>query len=132
MSGESLDEQRSMLLEDDDDDDDEDEPVVIQNATMARIVNDRSAEHLPLKDPEPPPSSSYQLPLRKPEFAGQRESVIKKYVDFAIPPTTATRAVSRVQSTPRISHGSVVHASAIVSQAIQVPLVQRHITEGTV
>ena len=89
MSGESLDEQRSMLLEDDDDDDDEDEPVVIQNATMARIVNDRSAEHLPLKDPEPPPSSSYQLPLRKPEFAGQRESVI----------STAIRDVQRNMST---------------------------------
>ena len=75
MSGESLDEQRSMLLEDDeDDDDDEHEPAVIQTATMTRIVNDRSAEHLPLKDPEPPPS--YQLPLRKPEFTGPRESVI--------------------------------------------------------
>lgn len=75
MSGESLDEQRSMLLEDDDDDDDdEEEPVVIETATATRIVNDRSAEHLPLKDPEPPPT--YQLPLRKPEFTGQRESVI--------------------------------------------------------
>ncbi|KAF2996504.1 hypothetical protein E8E13_005719 [Curvularia kusanoi] len=74
MSGESLDEQRSMLLEDDDDE--EEEPAVIETATVSRIVNDRSAENLPLKDPEPPPAPSYQLPLRKPEFAGQRESVI--------------------------------------------------------
>ncbi|KAF2625058.1 hypothetical protein BU25DRAFT_372630 [Macroventuria anomochaeta] len=87
MSGESLDEQRSMLLEDDEDD--EDESAVIQTATVTRIVNDRSAEHLPLKDPTPPPSSSYQLPLRKPEFAGQRESVI----------STAIRDVQRNMQT---------------------------------
>ena len=88
MSGESLVELRSMLLVSDDDDDDE-PPAVIQTASMARIVNDRSAEHLPLKDPEPPPASSYQLPLRKPEFAGQRESVI----------STAIRDVQRNMQT---------------------------------
>ncbi|KAL1644301.1 hypothetical protein SLS61_008904 [Didymella pomorum] len=87
MSGESLDEQRSMLLVESDDD--EDEPAVIQTASMARIVNDHSAEHLPLKDPEPPPTSSYQLPLRKPEFSGQRESVI----------STAIRDVQRSMQT---------------------------------
>jgi hypothetical protein len=88
MSGESLDEQRSMLLVSDDDDDD-DEPALIQTAAMARIVNDRSAEHLPLKDPDPPPVSSYQLPLRKPEFTAQRESVI----------STAIRDVQRNMQT---------------------------------
>ncbi|KAG9201507.1 hypothetical protein G6514_005705 [Epicoccum nigrum] len=86
MSGESLDEQRSMLLEDDDED--EDEPAVIETATATRIVNDRSAEHMPLKDPEPPPAPFYQLPLRKPEFAAQRESVI----------STAIRDVQRNMS----------------------------------
>jgi hypothetical protein len=89
MSGESLDEQRSMLLAESDDDDDDEPPAVIQTASMARIVNDRSAEHLPLKDPEPPPASAYQLPLRKPEFAGQRESVI----------STAIRDVQRNMQT---------------------------------
>ena len=86
MSGESLDEQRSMLLEDDDED--EEEPAVIETATATRIVNDRSAEHLPLKDPDPPPAPFYQLPLRKPEFAAQRESVI----------STAIRDVQRNMS----------------------------------
>lgn len=85
MSGESLDEQRSMLLEDDDDED-EDEPATIQTASMARIVNDRSAEPLPPKHSEPP---VYQLPLRKPEFAGPRESVI----------STAIRDVQRNMQT---------------------------------
>lgn len=93
MSGESLDEQRSMLLEDDDDDDDE-EPAVIETATATRIVNDRSAEHLPLKDPEPPPAPFYQLPLRKPEFATQRESVI----------STAIRDVQRNMSSSSQFH----------------------------
>ncbi|KAJ8104806.1 hypothetical protein OPT61_g10556 [Boeremia exigua] len=88
MSGESLDEQRSMLLEADDDDD-EDEPAVFKTATMTRIVNDRSAEHLPPPDAETPPASSSQLPLRKPEFAAQRESVI----------STAIRDVQRNMQT---------------------------------
>ncbi|KAF9694933.1 hypothetical protein EKO04_006738 [Ascochyta lentis] len=90
MSGESLDEQRSMLLEDDDDDDDDDdqdEPPVIHTAAMTRIANEPSSENLPLKDPEPPPA--HQLPLRKPEFAGQRESVI----------STAIRDVQRNMQT---------------------------------
>lgn len=95
MSGESLDEQRSMLLEaDDDDDEDEDgDDAIIETAATARISNDRSAEHLPLKepdpDPDPPPGSSHQLPLRKAEFAGQRESVI----------STAIRDVQRNMQT---------------------------------
>lgn len=90
MSGESLDEQRSMLLEaDDSDDDDDDDAAIIETATVTRIVDDRSAESLPLHDPEPPPSSSYQLPLRKPEFASQRESVI----------STAIRDVQRNMQT---------------------------------
>lgn len=77
-----------MLLEADDDDEDE-EPAIFETATMTRIVNDRSAEHLPLKDPEPPPPGpSYQLPLRKAEFGGQRESVI----------STAIRDVQRNMS----------------------------------
>jgi hypothetical protein len=68
MSGESLDEQRSMLLMDDD------EPATLQTASMARIVNDRSVDEPPRRaDPEPPPMQ--QLPLRKPDF-GPRESVI--------------------------------------------------------
>ncbi|KAF1357854.1 hypothetical protein EJ07DRAFT_167194 [Lizonia empirigonia] len=83
MSGESLDEQRSMLLEDDDDDDD---PPVIQTATMTNIINDRSLER-PLRELDTPPS--YQLPLRKPEFTGQRESVI----------STAIRDVQRNMQT---------------------------------
>lgn len=83
MSGESLDEQRSMLLEDDDDDD---EPAVIQTATMTNIINDRSLER-PLRELDTPPS--YQLPLRKPEFTGPRESVI----------STAIRDVQRNMQT---------------------------------
>ncbi|KAJ4985013.1 MIT domain-containing protein [Stagonosporopsis vannaccii] len=97
MSGESLDEQRSMLLEADDDDDDDDDDdadaAVIETAAMARIVNDRSADQLPLKssnlDSDPPPSSSHHLPLRKPQVAGQRESVI----------STAIRDVQRNMQT---------------------------------
>ncbi|CAO2654174.1 Nn.00g109070.m01.CDS01 [Neocucurbitaria sp. VM-36] len=69
MSGESLDEQRSMLLMDDD------EPAVIQTATMTRVVNDRSLDNLPLKAELEPPAK-YQLPLRKAEFGTARESVI--------------------------------------------------------
>jgi hypothetical protein len=86
MSGESLNEQRSMLLEDedddDDDDDDEDESSVIHTATVTRLASDP-----PSKAPETPPT--YQLPLRKPEFAGQRESVI----------STAIRDVQRNMQT---------------------------------
>lgn len=63
MSGESLDEQRSMLL-----DAGEEEEPVIQTATVTRIVRDRSPA------PEPPPSQP--LPLRTAQSAGQRESVI--------------------------------------------------------
>jgi hypothetical protein len=68
MSGESLDEQRSMLLMDDE------EPLIVQTASVARIINDPSADTPPLRsNPEPQPP--HQLPLRKPEFA-PRESVI--------------------------------------------------------
>ncbi|KAH8724491.1 hypothetical protein GQ44DRAFT_773126 [Phaeosphaeriaceae sp. PMI808] len=68
MSGESLEEQRSMLLIDDD------AHPVVQTATITRIVNDRSIDDPPYKvEPEPPPPS--QLPLRRPE-TGPRESVI--------------------------------------------------------
>lgn len=68
MSGESLDEHRSMLLMDDD------EPATVQTASIARIVNDRSVDDPPFKaNPEPPPTQ--HLPLRKSEF-GPRESVI--------------------------------------------------------
>jgi hypothetical protein len=68
MSGESLDAQRSMLLMDDD------EPPVVQTASIARIVNDRSADDPPFRaEPEPPPAQ--HLPLRKPSFE-PRESVI--------------------------------------------------------
>ncbi|KAJ4375043.1 hypothetical protein N0V83_002122 [Neocucurbitaria cava] len=69
MSGESLDEQRSMLLMDDD------EPAVIQTATMTRMMNDRSMDDLPPKAELEPPAK-YQLPLRKTEFGTARESVI--------------------------------------------------------
>ncbi|KAL5120949.1 hypothetical protein ACEQ8H_001137 [Pleosporales sp. CAS-2024a] len=69
MSGESLDEHRSMLLMDDDD------PSAVQTASSARIVNDRSVDHSPFRaDPEPPPPVQ-PLPLRRAE-AGPRESVI--------------------------------------------------------
>lgn len=66
---------------------DDEEPPSIQTASIARIVNDRSADDLPFKaDPEPPPT--YQLPLRKPEY-GPRESVI----------STAIRDVQRGMQT---------------------------------
>ncbi|EAT89465.2 hypothetical protein SNOG_02734 [Parastagonospora nodorum SN15] len=68
MSGDSLDEHRSMLLMDDDD------SATVQTASIARIVNDRSVDDPPFRaDPEPPPTQ--QLPLRKPE-SGSRDSVI--------------------------------------------------------
>jgi hypothetical protein len=57
MSGESLDAQRSMLLMDDD------EPPVVQTASIARIVNDRSADDPPFRaEPEPPPTQQLPLP----------------------------------------------------------------------
>ncbi|KAF2477927.1 uncharacterized protein BDR25DRAFT_275468 [Lindgomyces ingoldianus] len=64
MSNESVDEAQSILLGAADD-----EPVVIETATMTRIVNDRSVH----PDPEPPPQS---LPLRIGQSSGMRESVI--------------------------------------------------------
>jgi hypothetical protein len=80
MSGESLDEHRSMLLMDDD------EPATVQTASIARIVNDRSVDDPPFKaEPEPPPAQ--ELPLRKSEM-GPRESVI----------STAIRDVQRGMS----------------------------------
>jgi hypothetical protein len=83
MSGESLDEHRSMLLLDDD------ETATIQIAAVSRIVNDRSIYDPPLKaEPEPPPSQ--QLPLRK-GFEGPRESVI----------STAIRDVQKGMQTPQ-------------------------------
>ncbi|KAF2196395.1 hypothetical protein GQ43DRAFT_476366 [Delitschia confertaspora ATCC 74209] len=65
MSNESLDETRSMLLDVVTDDE---EPVVIETATVTRIVNDRPVEN----DPEPP----QPLMLRKDQPASVRESVI--------------------------------------------------------
>ncbi|KAF1834310.1 hypothetical protein BDW02DRAFT_342713 [Decorospora gaudefroyi] len=85
MSGESLDEHRSMLLLDDDDD----EPAILQTATVSRIMNDRSVNDPPFKgDPEPPPQ--HQLPLRK-GLEGPRESVI----------STAIRDVQRGMHNPQ-------------------------------
>lgn len=85
MSGESLDEHRSMLLMDD-------EPVTIQTASISRIVNDRSLDgHYAKAEPEPPPT--YQLPLRKPDTGGARESVI----------STAIRDVQRGLQNPQFS-----------------------------
>jgi hypothetical protein len=83
MSGESLDEHRSMLLLDDE------EPAIIQTASVSRIVNDRSIYDPPLKA-EPEPAPSQQLPLRK-GFEGPRESVI----------STAIRDVQRGLQTPQ-------------------------------
>ncbi|USP75219.1 hypothetical protein yc1106_02493 [Curvularia clavata] len=70
MSGESLDEHRSMLLLEDDDE----EPAVIQTASVSRIVNDASVyDNSFASEPEQPPS--HQLPLRS-DYQGPRESVI--------------------------------------------------------
>lgn len=85
MSGESLDEQRSMLLMDDE------EPAVVQTARMSRIINDRPVEDPPPKADTEPPPSTYQLPLRKPEFGIARESVI----------STAIRDVQRGMQNPQ-------------------------------
>jgi hypothetical protein len=88
MSGESLDEQRSMLLMDDE------EAPVVQTASVARIVNDPSADEPPFRanteqqQQQPPPPPTQQLPLRKSEFA-PRESVI----------STAIRDVQRGMQT---------------------------------
>jgi hypothetical protein len=85
MSGESLDEHRSMLLM-------HEEPATIQTASMSRIVNDRSLDgHFAQAEPEPPPT--YQLPLRKPDLGGARESVI----------STAIRDVQRGLQNPQFS-----------------------------
>ncbi|KAF1945780.1 hypothetical protein EJ02DRAFT_25262 [Clathrospora elynae] len=84
MSGESLEEQRSMLLMDDD------EPAIIQTATVSRIVNDRSIYDPPLKvEPEPPPV--YRLPLRKTDLEVPRQSVI----------STAIHEVQRSMQNPQ-------------------------------
>ncbi|KAG9190282.1 translation factor GUF1, mitochondrial [Alternaria panax] len=88
MSGESLDEHRSMLLLDDDDDE---QPAVIETATVSRIVNDRSIYDTPSRG-EPTPPLSQQLPLRK-DFEGPRESVI----------STAIRDVQRGMQNPQFN-----------------------------
>ncbi|KAF2012029.1 hypothetical protein BU24DRAFT_465599 [Aaosphaeria arxii CBS 175.79] len=72
MSNDSLDEQRSMLF--DAADDDEEEPAIVQTASMARIVNDRSHEADVAGDEGE--SSSQLLPLRMEQTGGVRESVI--------------------------------------------------------
>lgn len=87
MSGESLDEHRSMLLLDDDDE----QPAVIETATVSRIVNDRSIYDTPSMS-EPTPPLSQQLPLRK-GFEGPRESVI----------STAIRDVQRGMQNPQFN-----------------------------
>lgn len=51
MSGESLDEHRSMLIMDD-----EEDGAVIETASMARIVNDRTVHDSPVKSEAEPPS----------------------------------------------------------------------------
>ncbi|KAI4659067.1 uncharacterized protein J4E78_005491 [Alternaria triticimaculans] len=86
MSGESLDEHRSMLLLDDDE-----PPAVIETATVSRIVNDRSIyDTPPAGEPTPPPTQ--QLPLRK-GSDGPRESVI----------STAIRDVQRGMQNPQFN-----------------------------
>ncbi|RMZ69645.1 mit domain-containing [Pyrenophora seminiperda CCB06] len=88
MSGESLDEHRSMLMLDDD------EPAVIQTATVSRIVNDPSVYANPEPEPEQraPSQQSQQLPFRK-GLEGPRESVI----------STAIRDVQRGLQTPQFN-----------------------------
>ena len=71
MSNESLDEHRSLYLGTVDDE----EPVIIETATVTRIVNDRSSKNQTNQvEPEPPPFQS--LPLRTADSGGVRESVI--------------------------------------------------------
>ncbi|RAR03265.1 mit domain-containing protein [Stemphylium lycopersici] len=86
MSGESLDEHRSMLLLEDDE-----EPAVIQTASVSRIVNDRSVYDAPFAG-EPERQPSQQLPLRN-DFEGPRESVI----------STAIRDVQRGMQNPQLN-----------------------------
>jgi hypothetical protein len=119
MSGESLDEQRSMLLEDDDDD--EEEPAVIETATATRIVNDRSAEHLPLKDPEPPPAPFHQLPLRKPEFAAQRESVISTAIRDVQRNMSSSTSQFHLQPPPGRLPGSVTPTESPMERSYMPP-----------
>jgi hypothetical protein len=103
MSGESLDEHRSMLLMDDD------EPATVQTASIARIVNDRSVDDPPFKaDPEPPPTQ--QLPLRKPE-SGPRESVI----------STAIRDVQRGMQNSQFNLQPPPGRVAQPAQSLQAP-----------
>lgn len=119
MSGESLDEQRSMLLEDDDDD--EEEAAVIETATATRIVNDRSAEHLPLKDPEPPPAPFHQLPLRKPEFAAQRESVISTAIRDVQRNMSSSTSQFHLQPPPGRLPGSVTPTESPMERSYMPP-----------
>ncbi|RYO66994.1 hypothetical protein AA0113_g5088 [Alternaria arborescens] len=86
MSGESLDEHRSMLLLDDDE-----PPAVIETATVSRIVNDRSIYDTPSMG-EPTSAPLQQLPLRS-GFEGPRESVI----------STAIRDVQRGMQNPQFN-----------------------------
>lgn len=86
MSGESLDEHRSMLLLDDDE-----PPAIIETATVSRIVNDRSIYDTPSVG-EPTSAPSQQLPLRS-GFEGPRESVI----------STAIRDVQRGMQNPQFN-----------------------------
>lgn len=87
MSGESLDEQRSMLLMDDE------EPPAVETATTNQRTEDRPVDEPKVRaEPEPPPST-YQLPLRRPEFGVARESVI----------STAIHDVQRNMHTPQFN-----------------------------
>ena len=92
MSGESLDEHRSMLMLDDE------EPPVIHTATVSRIVNDPSTYDNPEPDQRAASQQSYQshqsqqLPFRK-GLEGPRESVI----------STAIRDVQKGLQNPQFS-----------------------------
>ncbi|KAF2134644.1 hypothetical protein P153DRAFT_419296 [Dothidotthia symphoricarpi CBS 119687] len=69
MSGESLDEHRSMLLTDDE------EPPVVYNATP-RLPDERPVADPPVSRPEPETPPAYPLPFRRTDFENPRESVI--------------------------------------------------------
>ncbi|KAA8626491.1 MIT protein [Pyrenophora tritici-repentis] len=89
MSGESLDEHRSMLMLDDD------EPAVIHTASVSRIVNDPSVYDNPEPEKRAPSQQSLQsqqLPFRK-GLESPRESVI----------STAIRDVQRGLQTPQFN-----------------------------
>ncbi|KAE8839527.1 hypothetical protein HRS9122_06132 [Pyrenophora teres f. teres] len=89
MSGESLDEHRSMLMLDDE------EPAPIHTAPVSRIVNDPSVYDNPEPDQRAPSQQSLQsqqLPFRK-GLEGPRESVI----------STAIRDVQRGLQTPQFN-----------------------------